>query len=611
MIARSWSTAFRLSWRTARRTPGRALLIAALIGLPVFGAVGLDLVLRTAAPAPEAYARWHFGTADAHLEVTPLERASLDELSRNGVVLSPTQTPESADPERDPAAVDVAKLLPAGTGIYPAAANRPMYVPLAARDRLVRADVDLIDTRNAMSQGMTLLRSGRLPEAADEVAVAPGVASRLRLTTPDGELRRNAMLRLPNQRTVRVVGLAEPPDCLGCDTAVALPGGLLAGVGQENTARLVTFTQSSAYFLTLPDLSRQDLSALVEQLASKGVGLLPRDAVVHPDDWKGVGIEVAPPADRTYLTERAGAFTLAVVMIGFGLLEVVLLAGTAFAVGVRRQVTEFGLLAATGAAPRDLRRIVLAQGVLLGAVGAAGGIGLGLALPPLARPILEPIFRTELATWAFEPLDYLLLAALGALSGLVAAVVPAFGAGRLDPVRALSGRFNVPVRRARVARTALGLLSAGVLAGAVGTAWLDRQFRAFEHDLSALNPAGPLALVLGGLVLVTAGLVWLMPAALTLVAAAGRALPATARLGFRDASRPTNEPPTCPPHRPASRSSSRRPPPKTPAKTSAGTPWWPPPRLLDRSWARGRPCGWTRCSRLPARYPTRWSPATR
>lgn len=527
-----WRSAFRLARRSVGRTPGRALLIAALVGLPVFGAVSLDLVLRTAEPPPEAYARWYFGAADAHLEVTSFEHTSLDFLSRTGVELSPTQVRRPDDPGRDPAAVDVAKLLPAGTGIYPASANRPRSVPLAAHDRLVRADVDLIDTRNAMSDGMTRLRSGRLPKALDEIAVTPSVAERLGL-----DLRSDATLRLPNQRTVRVVGLAERPDCLGCDGAIGLPGGRLEVVGVAEPAKLAWSSESSAYFLNLPDLSRPELSALVEKLGAQGIGLLPRDVVLHPDAWSGLGSGVPPPASRTYLTERAGAFTLAVVLIGFGLLEVVLLAGTAFAVGVRRQVREFGLLVTTGATPRDVRRMVLAQGILLGLLGSVGGIVLGLAVPRLAGPVLEPIFHRELATWAFAPLDYVLLALLGALAGLIAAVVPAYGAGRLDPVLALAGRFGVPLRRARIARTAACLLCSGVVAGCVGTGWLDRQFREFQHDAGALRPAGPLALILGGLVLVTAGLIWLMPAALTLVAALGRALPATARLGFRDASR--------------------------------------------------------------------------
>ena len=67
---------------------------------------------------------------------------------------------------------------------------------------------------------------------------------------------------------------------------------------------------------------------------------------------------------------------------GFGLLEVVLLAGTAFAVGARRQVRTLGLVAASGGDAKQVRNIVLAQGVVLGALGGIAGVALGIAVYP-------------------------------------------------------------------------------------------------------------------------------------------------------------------------------------------------------------------------------------
>ena len=84
---------------------------------------------------------------------------------------------------------------------------------------------------------------------------------------------------------------------------------------------------------------------------------------------------------------RAGA--MALLVGGIGLLEVVLLAGTAFAVGARRQTRELGLVAAGGGTGRHVRRIVLAQGLTLGALGAAGGVLAGSAIAIAARPLWE------------------------------------------------------------------------------------------------------------------------------------------------------------------------------------------------------------------------------
>jgi putative ABC transport system permease protein len=366
----SWRTGLRL----ARRSPVRLVLIAALTGLPVSFAVGLDVVLRTVAPSPEAYARWHFGAADAHLEVLP----------------SPSR--------RDPASVDVGRLLPPGTGVYPASATRRVSVPLVAGDAVVHADAELIETRSLQSRGMTVLREGRLPHAPDEVAVAPVVASRLGLGLGAGWS--GASVRLPSGRALRVVGLAERPSCAGCATAFGVPGGLLAGAGRPEPAPLVSSGRSAAYFLDLPELSPPELRVLVDRLGAAGIELLPRDA-----------LDPASPAPVSLLV--AG-------LIGCGLL-----AGTAFAVGVRRRVRDLALLAAVGATPRDLRRAVLAQGMLFAAVGSLGGIALGVAVPLLARPMLERVVGVELTAWTFAPFDFLLFAAA------IAVTLTALGAARV------------------------------------------------------------------------------------------------------------------------------------------------------------------------------------
>ena len=61
------------------------------------------------------------------------------------------------------------------------------------------------------------------------------------------------------------------------------------------------------------------------------------------------------------------------------LLEVVLLAGPAFAVTARRQARTLALIAAGGGTPRQARRVILATGVVLG-VGRPRSLGVGLGI---------------------------------------------------------------------------------------------------------------------------------------------------------------------------------------------------------------------------------------
>ena len=101
------------------------------------------------------------------------------------------------------------------------------------------------------------------------------------------------------------------------------------------------------------------------------IALTTRDALLHPPSTGG-RLDLADPD-----AQRAAA--LVAIIVALGLLEVVLLAGTAFAVGARRQLRELGLVAAGGGSPRDVRRIVLAQGLVLGALGAVAGVAIGCA----------------------------------------------------------------------------------------------------------------------------------------------------------------------------------------------------------------------------------------
>jgi putative ABC transport system permease protein len=101
---------------------------------------------------------------------------------------------------------------------------------------------------------------------------------------------------------------------------------------------------------------------------------------------------------------------------------------------VAQRTREIGLLKAIGAAPRQIRLLFFTEALLLSAIGAVTGLGLGLVggtvitrlYPRL--PALAPI-------WAIAGAMLLALA-----TGVVFSVLPARRAARLDPVLALSRR---------------------------------------------------------------------------------------------------------------------------------------------------------------------------
>ena len=168
----------------------------------------------------------------------------------------------------------------------------------------------------------------------------------------------------------------------------------------------------------------------------------------------------APSADPKLLG-------VGVLLTGLGMLEIVLLAGPAFAVGARRRSRELALVAAAGGSPAHLRRIVLADGALLGLVGALIGLTVGVLVAFAARGLLEEqFFDARAGGYRVWPLALAGITALAVLTGVAAALIPAFTAARQSVVQGLTGRRGAVRSRRRwiLLGTAL-LLAGGALAG--------------------------------------------------------------------------------------------------------------------------------------------------
>jgi putative ABC transport system permease protein len=100
------------------------------------------------------------------------------------------------------------------------------------------------------------------------------------------------------------------------------------------------------------------------------------------------------------------------------------------AYSVQQRTQEVGIRMALGASPRDVRRMVVLQGMLVTLIGLIVGTGGGLALTRLMRSLLF-----EVKPW--DPLVFVSTAVLLAVVALLACYVPAVRASRVDPLIAL------------------------------------------------------------------------------------------------------------------------------------------------------------------------------
>ena len=113
------------------------------------------------------------------------------------------------------------------------------------------------------------------------------------------------------------------------------------------------------------------------------------------------------------------------ISVAFGIASVL-------AISVVQRTREIGILRAMGSPRRQIQRVFLLQGGLLGLAGSAAGAGVGYALVAFFNT-----FGAALFTIKVGPSLIPVAIAIATAVGLLAAVVPARRAARLDPVVAI------------------------------------------------------------------------------------------------------------------------------------------------------------------------------
>ncbi|MGR6317897.1 ABC transporter permease [Micromonospora soli] len=478
----SWRTALRIARREARRARGRTALVLAMIALPVlalsFAAASYDMAELTRAERLDR----QLGVADAELRWTAVNPVTQDAWGEGygtvGGETVPRIRPVTAD--------EIRSVLPAGSRV----ALLRRWVPFEVRvdGRAVSLDGRALDLTDPLTGSLATLRAGRRPTAPDEIAVSPRALRRLGVRLGDPVQTTGGIRYL-------VVGVVEFPDNLR-EVVALRPESPIGSLPKPEESWLV-------------DLPGPVDRALADRLNARGVVVSAR-APVPGRDAVYTGSTLPDP-------EQAGN---AVLVGGLGLLEVVLLVGPAFAVGVRRRRRDLALVAVAGGDAAHLRRIVLADGVVLGAGGAALGLLLGVGAALAGRPLVEQyLVSARFGGYRIFPSALAAIAAVAVLAGVLAALAPAWAAARQDVVAGLAGRRNPPRHRRHWLLLGMLLTVAGSVVAALGAA--------------GTTPT----VVLAGLILGELGLVFCTPTLIGLLARAGRLLPLTPRLALRDASR--------------------------------------------------------------------------
>ncbi len=290
--------------------------------------------------------------------------------------------------------------------------------------------------------------------------------------------------------TWRVTGIVQDPSNLADEFALVAPGQV------PRPSQVIMLLGSPA----------------VRQAISNGNATLPgipAAATVTPPNAMSGGIS---PATGILVVEALG-------LVFIGLVSV-----AGFSVMAQRRLRALGMLSAIGATERNLRLVMIVNGLVVGVAAALAGAVLGFAawfayVPTLQQATGHVVDAANLPWWAF---------AIGVVFAIATSVLasrrPAKTMAAVPVVAALSGR---PAPPKPVHRSA----PPGVIVFAVGLACL-----ALAGGLAGVqgnSKHGPL--LLAGLVATIVGIVLLAPLAISVLAAgAGPRLPVAVRIALRD-----------------------------------------------------------------------------
>ena len=184
----------------------------------------------------------------------------------------------------------------------------------------------------------------------------------------------------------------------------------------------------------------------------------------------GPGYQVEPPAARgQHFEAMARSFSISVNFSSiFALLIGMFIIYNSFAIAVTQRRSEIGILRALGATARQIRILYLGEGIVAGLIGSATGVLFGMLLARGVSGYVSALMgevygRSErTGELASDPGLILFAMFLGVLTSVVAAVLPARSAARVDPVKALQkGRYQVlSAGENRMRRNAAALLLA-------------------------------------------------------------------------------------------------------------------------------------------------------
>ena len=429
--------ALKIARRSVRRNKLQSFLIVAIISVPVFLASALlTFDASTKSTTPEQI-KFELGLAQAKYEVQFSPNKNLaqkpDEFFLQEIIPDGTAARNEL--------VDIHQVLP-NIELFPISKTEAIFKTASGLGP-VSVNLGKIWNPALLNHGPVSLVSGVVPQNDHEVLVTPSALKRFGIELGD-------TISTENGLNFKVVGtLRDYSESSTADVVFASDQGSLASQ-RSNTFYYQIGGKSPSW-------------ADVRKLNQQGIAVLSRSVLFNP-----------PTPDEQALGSNSGGsgilavLSLMLFLVPLGLLPVVVLAGSAFAFGARRQTRTLAVMASLGAIQRTLQNVTIASGVWLGLLGGLSGVVIAVLFVAVFGPyIVTQSFAVEPAwiqypgfhiPWAF----LILLVVASSLLGAISSYLPARKASRVNILATLRGQRIEGQVRARTGVGALVILILGL-----------------------------------------------------------------------------------------------------------------------------------------------------
>lgn len=212
------------------------------------------------------------------------------------------------------------------------------------------------------------------------------------------------------------------------------------GAGQLNNGAfgVIPLKTAQKLFYRTDEIDQIDLMVLPELNNSEGVEEIRREVQSAIGDRYSVGY---PASQGQRMTQMLSNYQIGLnFMSGIALFVGAFLIFNAFSMTVVERTREFGMLRTVGMTRGQVTVQVLLEAAMLGVFGSGLGVLLGIFMARGLTRLMEVMLAQDM-TQVAVPQDVVILGAtMGLIVAVIAAVIPAYSAGRVSPLEALQVR---------------------------------------------------------------------------------------------------------------------------------------------------------------------------